>query len=337
MFNLYKIIFFIFLIFGTFITISSYSWFSMWIGLEINLLSIIPLISSTKNIYSSESAMKYFITQAMASTIILFSIIMLSNMNEFIPMNLNYFLSLMMNSAILMKMGAAPFHFWFPEMMDGLNWMNALLILTWQKIAPMIIFMYNYNSSMFIIIVIIFSSMISGIMGLNNTSMRKIMTYSSINHIAWMIASMMFNQLIWMIYFICYTLISLNLIYIFHIKNIFSLNQLFNSLNNNKMIKLFFFLNFLSLGGLPPFLGFFPKWLTINYLILNNFMMISMILIVFSLISLFMYLRISFSTLIMFSLENLILKNQFKNSIIFLLNFFNLIALIFCTQIFNYI
>nr|QEG58680.1 NADH dehydrogenase subunit 2 [Oberea yaoshana] len=335
MMNFYKIMFLIILMIGTLIAISSYSWMSMWMGLEINLLSIIPLMKDSKNLFPSEAALKYFITQALASSILLMSIITSLNFNEMIPNTLN-FLSLMMNSSFLMKMGAAPFHAWFPEVMEGLNWMNSFIMLTWQKIAPMMLIFYNCKFSIFFMLIIISSTLISGILGLNQISLRKIMAYSSINHIGWMIASMMNFQTIWMIYFIIYSIISLNIIWLFYKFNIFYLPQLFQILNFNKLTKLFFMINFLSLGGLPPFLGFFPKWLVINNLVQNNFLMISTLLIIFTLITLFFYLRILFSSLTINTTETL--KMNYSNLKIKMINFnfISLMGLLICTMLFSF-
>nr|QXJ79760.1 NADH dehydrogenase subunit 2 [Suinzona borowieci] len=328
--------FFSSLMLSTLITISAYSWFSMWIGLEINLLSMIPLLKSPSSLYPSEASVKYFITQSMASSILLFAIVMMSNLNEFMPQNSYFFLIMMLNSALLIKIGAAPFHAWFPEVLEGLNWNNSLIMLTWQKIAPMILLSYNLQMMEFLTLIILTSAIVSGILGLNQISLRKIMAYSSINHLAWMIASMLSVKMIWMIYFFIYSLISLNIILMFKFLNIYFLKQMFVTLNSNKIFKLFFMLNFFSLGGLPPFLGFFPKWLVINNLTENNFFILSMILIVFTLFPLFFYLRITFSTLT-FSMNEIIIKITNKvNFQIVILNFFSLIGLFVCTSIFNF-
>nr|AYW52156.1 NADH dehydrogenase subunit 2 [Lamiinae sp. 4 ACP-2013] len=330
MLNFYKLMFFITLVTGTLISISSYSWMSMWMGLEINLLSIIPLMSDSKNLYPAESALKYFITQALASNILLFSILLSLNFSESMFMVHNYS-SLILNSALLTKMGAAPFHAWFPEVMEGLNWMNSLILLTWQKIAPMILLFYNFSFSTFFLTIIILSTVISGILGLNQISLRKIMAYSSINHISWMLASMMNSQMIWMMYFSIYSIISINIIWLFKKMKIYYLNQLYFSLNSNKLMKLFFLVNFLSLGGLPPFLGFFPKWLVINNLLQNNFYFLATLLIVFTLITLFFYLRITFSSLMINFSENLNLKSPTISFSMIAFNFISLSGLIFCT------
>nr|YP_009627357.1 NADH dehydrogenase subunit 2 [Aristobia reticulator]QCC70807.1 NADH dehydrogenase subunit 2 [Aristobia reticulator] len=335
MLNFYKILFFITMILGTLIAISSYSWLSMWMGLEINLLSIIPLFSNTKNIYPSEAALKYFITQSLASSILLLSIIISLNLKELFLENLQ-FLNIIMNSSLLTKMGAAPFHAWFPEVMEGLNWNMGLLMLTWQKIAPMILIFYNFHMSMFLLVIILCSTIFSGILGLNQISLRKILAYSSINHISWMLASLLHNQIIWLIYFIVYSIITFNIVIIFKIFQTLTLNQLFNQLNFSKSIKFAFLLNFFSLGGLPPFLGFFPKWLVINNLIINKFYFLSMLLIIFTLITLFFYLRISFSTLMINSNESLIFTSKKLNFKIFFINFITLSGLLISTLILNY-
>nr|YP_009971695.1 NADH dehydrogenase subunit 2 [Palaestes abruptus]QNG56275.1 NADH dehydrogenase subunit 2 [Palaestes abruptus]QNG56405.1 NADH dehydrogenase subunit 2 [Palaestes abruptus] len=334
MIKFYKIIFMNGIMIGTLISISSYSWFSMWMGLEINLLSLIPLLNNQKSIFPSEAAMKYFITQTLASVILLFAIIMIMNkMENFVNLN---FMLMILNSSLLTKMGAAPFHFWFPEVMEGISWMNCLIILTWQKIAPMIILMYNINLIKFFTSIILISAIIGSIMGLNQISLRKIFAYSSISHISWMIASMMYNQSIWFIYFITYSFINMNLVIIFFTINIFYLKQLFNSLNKNKLVKIFFLLNFFSISGMPPFLGFMPKWLTINNLIYNNLFFLSLFLIMFTLISMYFYLRIMFSTLILNNNENL--KSFSKNNfMIYFINFINLMSLLTCTLIFNFL
>nr|ARH55123.1 NADH dehydrogenase subunit 2 [Othius laeviusculus] len=336
MIKFYQLLFFFTMILGTLISVSSYSSMGMWMGLEINLLSIIPLMNNSKNLFSNEASLKYFITQALASTILLLAIILISS-NFLLIKNINNPLIIIFNTALLTKMGAAPFHFWFPEVMEGLSWMNCLLLLTWQKIAPMVLIMYNMNFPMFFFFIIITSMMVSGIMGLNQTSMRKIMAYSSINHIAWMISSMYIMENIWMYYFLIYTFISINIIIIFNQLNIFYMKQIFMTMNNHLMIKLFFIMNFLSLGGLPPFIGFLPKWLTIQNLIENNYYFLSFMMIILTLITLYYYMRVTFSTLMIKTEELNFTKNiTFKNFWIMMSNFLTMISLVFCTLLFNY-
>nr|YP_010728437.1 NADH dehydrogenase subunit 2 [Sergentia baueri]WEF49665.1 NADH dehydrogenase subunit 2 [Sergentia baueri] len=295
--NSYKMLFLLTLFLGTLISISSSSWFSVWMGLEINLLSFIPLTMKSNNLFSSEASLKYFLTQALASSVLLFSIILFFVfLKEFY--NMNFFINIVFASSLMMKMGMAPFHFWFPIVMEGLNWINSMMLMTWQKIAPMILLSYCLNYYLFIFA--IFMSIIFGaIGGLNQTSLRKLMAYSSINHLGWMTSSIMNNQNIWKFYFLFYCFLSISVIFIFYNYKIYNLNQIFSLMNFKALIKTIIFIPLLSLGGLPPFLGFFPKWMVIEYLMTMNFMIMLMVMVYFSLITLFFYLRIAYSTFLL--------------------------------------
>nr|QPN54141.1 NADH dehydrogenase subunit 2 [Holotrichia oblita] len=332
----YKFIFSSALILGTLISISSYSWFSMWMGLEVNLLSIIPMMASTKNMLSSEATLKYFVTQTMASTILLFTVIMMS-IQLMYNLNMNSYLTLILNTTLFTKMGAAPFHFWFPEVMEGLSWINSLIMLTWQKVAPMILSMYFTLNLMYTSIIIIASMMISGIMGLNQTSLRKIMSYSSINHIGWMLSSILITETIWLYYFTIYLLISINITMILKTLNIFYLNQLFMSMNKSPLIKLMFTLNFMSLGGLPPFIGFLPKWLLIQSLVSKTLISISITMTLMTLMTLYFYMRLTFSTILLEMNEILFYSHPMpNNTFVWILNLTTIIGLAFSTLIFNF-
>nr|ABN72887.1 NADH dehydrogenase subunit 2 [Drosophila imaii] len=302
--NSSKILFMTIMIIGTLITVTSNSWLGAWMGLEINLLSFIPLLSdSNNNLTSTEASLKYFLTQALASTVLLFSSIILmlkNNMN--IEIN-ESFSSAMIMSALLLKSGAAPFHFWFPNMMEGLTWMNALMLMTWQKIAPLMLISYLDIKNLLLMSVIL-SVIIGAIGGLNQTSLRKLMAFSSINHLGWMLMSLMISESIWLIYFKFYSFLSLILTFMFNIFKLFHLNQLFSWFVNSKILKFTLFMNFLSLGGLPPFLGFLPKWLVIQQLSLCNQYFILLIMMMSTLITLYFYLRICYSAFMLNYYEN---------------------------------
>nr|AML26246.1 NADH dehydrogenase subunit 2 [Leiodidae sp. BMNH 1274323] len=327
--KLFQMMFFLMMLLGIFIVISSSSWMGMWIGLEINLLAIIPLMNNMKYMQFSEASFKYFITQALASSIFLISVIFLTKF-----FNMSFLL--MFNSSILLKMGAAPFHFWLPEIMEGLNWNLNYLLMTIQKIAPFN--MIIMNNSLFFLLIIIYGMLISGIMGMNQISMKKIMAYSSINHISWMLASLFSLKLIWLYYFLTYSLINFNLLMIFKKFKIFNLNQLFNIFNQNFLMKLIYLLNFFSLAGLPPFLGFLPKWLTIQFMV-PNFFWLSMIMVILTLMTIFFYLKFSLPFLLL-NFEKTNFKLNFSKANFFLIYFTNsmsLISLIFLTFLINFL
>nr|ABN72880.1 NADH dehydrogenase subunit 2 [Drosophila ambigua] len=336
--NSSKILFITIMIIGTLITVTSNSWLGAWMGLEINLLSFIPLLSdSNNNSTSTEASLKYFLTQALASTVLLFSSIILmlkNNMN--IEIN-DSFTSMIIMSALLLKSGAAPFHFWFPNMMEGLTWMNALMLMTWQKIAPLMLISYLDIKNLLLISVIL-SVMVGAIGGLNQTSLRKLMAFSSINHLGWMLMSLMISESIWFIYFLFYSFLSFILTFMFNIFKLFHLNQLFSWFVNSKILKFTLFLNFLSLGGLPPFLGFLPKWLVIQQLTLCNQYFSLTIMMMSTLITLFFYLRICYSAFMLNYYENnWSISTQFNNmntNLYLIFTFFSIFGLPLVTLFF---
>nr|YP_010998218.1 NADH dehydrogenase subunit 2 [Penthetria simplicipes]WPM86375.1 NADH dehydrogenase subunit 2 [Penthetria simplicipes] len=331
--NLSKLIFMFMLIFSTIITISSNSWLGAWLGLEMNLMSFIPLMINSKSSSSSEASLKYFLIQSMASTMILMLIIMYF-------MNLNYFMFLnkfiinketnLIIISLMIKSGAAPLHFWFTSVMEGINWINGLLLMIWQKLAPLMLISYLINNSTKLILLffIIMSITIGSINGLNQTSLRKLMAFSSINHLGWMFSTMFLNNNLWLMYFTLYSFLSFSIILMFFNFQLFFINQINLLLYKNNIIKFMLMINLLSLGGLPPFLGFIPKWLVIQYMIMNNYYFIIFMMMMTTLITLFFYLRISFSTFMLNQQEKKWnFSMNFKNNKIKLMMFFTFINL----------
>nr|YP_009919117.1 NADH dehydrogenase subunit 2 [Cataclysta lemnata]QMP96710.1 NADH dehydrogenase subunit 2 [Cataclysta lemnata] len=327
--NSNKMFFIFILFFSNMISISSNSWFGCWIGLEINLLSFVPLISSNNNILTSETSLKYFLTQSIASINLLFCILL--KMITLKNFEMNYFISIMMNSSLLMKMGSFPFHFWFPNIIEGLTWFNSFILMTWQKISPIILISYYFNKN-FLIFSIIMNSIIGAIGGLNQTSLRKLMAFSSINNLSWMLSAIIISENLWIFFFSMYSYLIMIMCILFNLLNVFFINQLFIS-NMNYLIKLTFTINFLSLGGLPPFIGFFSKWIIINFLINNNLYNLTFIMVMMSLIVLFFYIRIIYSSFMFNYLKlkwiNLNLKNKMYS--LNLISFMSLFGIIMST------
>nr|UJG10815.1 NADH dehydrogenase subunit 2 [Ips typographus]UUG47420.1 NADH dehydrogenase subunit 2 [Ips typographus]UUG47537.1 NADH dehydrogenase subunit 2 [Ips typographus] len=330
--NFYKMMFSFSLILGTIISISATSWFTAWIGLEINLLSLMPLMKSFKNKFSAEASLKYFITQAMASATLIFSIILIANFKYSSFFEISNLSSPLLNLALLMKIGAAPLHFWLPEVVSGISWYMNMIILTWQKIAPMILLFYSMKSSIMISMFIILSALIGSLEGINQTCLRKLLVFSSINHISWMLSALSSSLNSWLLYFLIYSFMNLNIIFLLNLNKIFFFSQI-DKISPNKSIKFFFFMNFLSLGGLPPFIGFFIKWITLNEMIYNKLFFLSIMLIILTLIALYFYLRMTFSTLMLSTMENV---TPFYSKISFFSTFSSFITLSSMTLLFSF-
>nr|QTH79121.1 NADH dehydrogenase subunit 2 [Hemathlophorus sp.] len=284
--SLMKYIFLSILIMSTMITINSCSWINAWMGMEINLMSFIPLMTNKFKKKKSNSMM-YFIIQAGASSMMMIMIIL---MKMQILLNMNSLMNFLQLS-MLMKLGASPFHWWTPKIIINLNWFNCFIFLTWQKIAPLFLLSsFTVNNSM-IYISALMSSIMGALMGINQTMIKLIMIYSSINHLGWMLMIMSLNLNMLLIYFTIYSMINF-MISLFMMKFNFNfLNQLFKNNNQNMNYKIILISLFLSLGGMPPMLGFLPKFFTLLIMIKNNMMIETMIFIIMATISLSFYMN----------------------------------------------
>nr|AFJ23648.1 NADH dehydrogenase subunit 2 [Anolis brasiliensis] len=285
---------------GTIITMSSHHWLMAWIGLEMNTMAIIPIVSSTHNQRSTEAATKYFLTQATASATILFSSI--NNAWETGTWDITNLTStpscIMLTMALAMKLGLAPMHFWLPEVLQGSTLFTAFIITTWQKLAPMtLIYLTISNlSTPLLVLMGVTSSIIGGWGGLNQTQTRKIMAYSSISHLGWMISvsSLMTNTMTTaLLIYIMTTTATFCLLIASESKTI---QDTTTTWTLSPMLTVMMMMLLLSLGGLPPLTGFVPKWLILNELVTQNLTPTALIMMMATLLSLFFYLRLAYTT-----------------------------------------
>lgn len=320
--------FFFIILFRTFFSIRRNSIFGIWIGIEINLIFFIPLIINKKIIKSYESRLIYFLFQVFFSLYLLYFIIYFL-INKIIILN-NFILLF----PLIIKIGSVPFHFWIPIIIKNLTWINIFIFITWQKIIPIIFIIYlfiiNLLNINFLILIIFLSSIIRALKIFNQISTKIILAYSSINQIRWLISIILIRKELWIKYLIFYSIILIKFIFILFKNNLNYLNQIFILNEKNKILLLLFFINLFSLGGMPPFLGFFLKILILIKLIIIKLYFISYFLFYFSLIILFCYIRIIKIYLIYLYklLKNffLIIKNI---KILIYINFINNLFLIF--------
>nr|YP_010310790.1 NADH dehydrogenase subunit 2 [Periclimenes brevicarpalis]UMY76325.1 NADH dehydrogenase subunit 2 [Periclimenes brevicarpalis] len=308
------------LIIGTLVSISSTSWYLSWMGLELNTLSFIPLIWSKQNSLSSETALKYFLVQAFGSAVLITGVVIT-------PLSTPLTHNLMM-VALILKMGAAPLHFWLPNIMQGLSWYQCITLMTVQKIAPLALTSYVLlpENKWVVMSTSIMSALFGGIGGLNQTLLRKIMAYSSINHISWMLASMFMGTGILISYFVMYSVISSTLALLFSENQLFHLKQL-PTLSSSPMNMVAMFVSLFSLGGLPPFLGFIPKMSVALKMATLNLIPWLFVLIMSSLITLFFYTRVATMSLTLYSPKvKTNRKTHFKSAHILLINMVPVLA-----------
>nr|QDI94076.1 NADH dehydrogenase subunit 2 [Leucophoroptera quadrimaculata] len=292
-----KIMFFTMLITSTFMVMSASSWMTMWMGLEINLMSFIPLISTSKNLFLSQGVMMYFLVQSMSSLMFLLTILMYKYM--FLYMN-TYLNKIIITMLMMMKMGMPPFHFWFPEISNKLSWNSCMMLMTWQKMAPMYIMSLMMELNKIMSLMICLSALMGAIGGLNQTSTRKIMAYSSMNHLSWMTMCAMTFKKSWTLYLFMYFIMMISISWMMKMYNILYINQM-NIFFEKNIDKIIMMMMMLSLGGIPPFLGFLPKWITIQYMVTSKEFITMVIMMMSALITLNYYLRITTNMNLMMS------------------------------------
>nr|QXI86642.1 NADH dehydrogenase subunit 2 [Apicotermitinae gen. E sp. CMRT116] len=312
--NSTKILLLITLVSGMLVSVSSNSWLGAWMGLEINLMSFIPLMSNVKNMYNTEASLKYFIVQVLASATLLFLVVMKTLTEDLFSLESNSYTPMIICTPLLLKSGAAPLHWWFPGVMEGLSWENCALLMTIQKAAPLMLMSYLIEMNTFTLSIIMASTIVGAIGGLNQTSMRKILTYSSINHTGWMLIALTTSENLWLMYFMIYSTLALTVVSAIKLSGVSFINQTMLTNKETMLIKFMMFTSLLSLGGLPPFLGFMPKWIIIQAMIMNNMAPLAVIVVVTSLITLYYYLKISYSSFMILNTEPKWNTKSYKSS-----------------------
>nr|QJX58489.1 NADH dehydrogenase subunit 2 [Ailuroedus stonii] len=293
-----KLIFIASLLMGTALTISSDHWITAWAGLEINTLAVLPLISKSHHPRAIEAATKYFLTQATASALVLFS--SMANAWQTGQWDIMQLTSpipcAIFTAAVAMKLGLVPFHFWFPEVLQGSPLTTGLVLSTIMKFPP-ITLMFLTSKSLdptLLTIMAILSTALGGWMGLNQTQIRKILAFSSISHLGWMTIVLVYNPKLTMLNFYLYSTMTAAAFLALHTMKALKLQALMTSWAKSPALSAMFFLTLMSLAGLPPLTGFMPKWLIIQELTKQDMALASITISLMSLLGLFFYLRLAF-------------------------------------------
>nr|AIM45455.1 NADH dehydrogenase subunit 2 [Vireo vicinior] len=293
-----KLIFAFSLLLGTTLTISSNHWIMAWAGLEINTLSILPLISKSHHPRAIEAATKYFLVQAAASTLVLFSGMTNAwHTGQWDITQLTHPMScLVLTAALSMKLGLVPFHFWFPEVLQGSPLTTGLILSTVMKLPPIaLLFMTSHSLNPTLLTTMaILSVALGGWMGLNQTQIRKIMAFSSISHLGWMAIILVYNPKLTLLNFYLYALMTAAVFLTFNSIKTLKLSTLMTTWAKTPSLSMALLLILMSLAGLPPLTGFLPKWLIIQELTKQHMAPSATIISLLSLLGLFFYLRLAY-------------------------------------------
>nr|AIF79957.1 NADH dehydrogenase subunit 2 [Cnemaspis psychedelica] len=287
---------------STIITMSSYHWLLAWLALELNTLSILPIIIKPHHPRATESTVKYFMIQTTAAAMILFA----STLNTWqtgqwsITYSPTLISTLIITTAIMLKLGLVPVHTWYPEVLQGATLYTALILSTWQKIAPLalLFLMSPHLPNNMLMITGLLSALLGGWAGMNQTQTRKIMAFSSIAHMGWLMVALSLNQTLATLTLIIYIMMTTTIFSSMATTNTKTLTDITTIWTHSPALMTMMMLTLMSLGGLPPLTGFMPKWLILKDLTYWKLNIMALSLLMASLPSLFFYIRMAYLTIL---------------------------------------
>ncbi len=249
---------------------------------------------------------------------------------------------------LFFKITIVPFHMWAPDVYEGAPISIVVFIATVPKIAVIYILCklsgYFFSYSYFIwkplfIIAGLLSVVIGTIMAVRQFKIKRFIAYSSITHMGYILLFMSAFTFISLQYCICYLFV-----YIFTIltlwgillilennfgKNLDSFYDWGGIFYTERYLGVILIITLLSLGGLPPFSGFFGKYLFFKSLLFSDMYLLALFIIVFSLLGIYYYVKIIKIIFFDSKKKNPLVKTKISFSSSLLLNIFLLVILFF--------
>jgi len=273
----------------------SSSWFTLWVCMEINLLSFIPLIRIDTKLKSNQwshppAAIHYFLIQALGSACLLISLLF-SLIREFHTLG-----SRSITIFILWKMGSAPFHFWYVTLIEQLPWFSFYVLRTVQKFIPFLRLIHRGGT------LLTLAGVANLIVGTVNrvqfNSIKPLIIYSSVYSVGWLLLAIRSREKF--IFFRIFALYSIAIGLLcnqlaFSGKRFYSTstrggNPVYDSLGTLIVL--------LILTGIPPWAAFYYKTLILGSLINRGIIFVAFTAGLTSIILLHVYLKLLIGMLI---------------------------------------
>jgi len=343
-----------------FLIVFTRNFFIFFLCIEIHLLCSYVLAALKRyNSFSTEAGIKYFLFGAFSSSLLLFGISLLYGLYGtldivniyFIVFNYFNYTDLLLFSlffifiGILFKLGAAPFHWWLPDVYEGAMSIVTLFFSIFPKITLIFFFIkisyfiYLFNFNFFFFLIGIFSIIFGFINAMFQFKIKRFLAYSSIFTLGFLILILIQGNIdsffVIIFYLLCYSITLMSFFFLLlqvrlHVfKEFYYLYELSYILKSNVIICIFFVILFFSFAGIPPLIGFFSKFYLFLFLINNYNFFIVFIVLIFSIISSFYYIRVI--RILLFN--NLKIYNKFYiidlSYFIFYLLFLNVIFFFF--------
>jgi NADH-quinone oxidoreductase subunit N len=313
----------LFSVLGSMVLVSSNSFLMSYLGIEMLFLSLYILIAMDRDEkMTSESAIRYFILGSIGTGFFLYGIsfiygstqsIIFSEISHQLPSHINksffqwgvFFVLI----GLVSKLGMAPFHISLPLIHQGASSPMNLYILTVSKVALFGLFIRLYIdifsliplfSKVLFMCLGLLSIIVGHISALLEKQLKRMLGYSSMANIGYcMVAISIGNTHAYsgaLFYLFIYVLITLacfgSIIFLssdskddHHIDILKGLGQY------HPWYAFMFLLAFISMAGVPPFIGFWPKMELLTLLIRHDYIFVSILVTMLSMIALVTYLR----------------------------------------------
>jgi len=156
--------------------------------------------------------MKYLIIQSTASALLIRIYIISKERKEISKV---FFLIIAIR--LLIKIAAAPFYQWLIKITKGISWSQNIILLTWQKLAP--VYLLIFQSSRIFVIAVPLSALLGAVLILNKTHVKEIFGLSSLFNLRWIIISIIFRIKIYLIFFLIYSVVNATALIVFWKRN----------------------------------------------------------------------------------------------------------------------
>jgi len=224
----------LFLFFSTLSTFFMRNVLSVWFIIEINFLCFVRIISYQFTNNNTNGNIYYFLIQSLGRVLIL-----LRALNFLIFRH--FFFEATFFIFLLLKLGGAPFQFWYLKLIQKIRWVNIWLISVWQKLIPLLLIkLINYY---YLILFGLLRVITGSLNNLNQKKIKKILGLSSIFSLGWTILSILQSK-VWLLFILGYGLILWVLLASLNSLKIININYLENS-NLSIVFYLIFFLGLL--------------------------------------------------------------------------------------------
>lgn len=301
--------------FAVFFLLSSYHFLIFYLSLELSSFILYLLVGSKReSLVSTEGGLKYFVLGSFSSIILLFGIVLcygLVGSLNFLDLylwsvgteSLSFWIAILFISVgIFFKLGAAPFHFWLPDVYNGSTWSVVYFLVVVSKIGVLGMFLRfvyvvgidGFESFSFLFSWLALISLIVGTLGaVKQTSLKRLVAYSGISHMGFVFFGLAsgtgFGLIATLSYFLIYLLLnSIWIIVMWTNKD----DHLESLQNLYPWLAFFLTVTMFSIAGVPPLSGFFMKFYLLFSLIQVSNYLGGLFLILFSVISAYYYLRI---------------------------------------------